>query len=65
MLSGEIYNPYKVGDDTWEKNPVALEKFNFMSYKQEKERMQILRNIFGNSEDNAVIVAPFYCDKGE
>ena len=65
MLSGKIYHPYKVGDNTWEKSRETLEKFNSMSYKYEKERMQVLRDIFGNLEEDAVIVPPFYCDKGE
>lgn len=65
MLSGKIYHPYKVGDNTWEKSRKTLEKFNSMSYKHEKERMQVLRDIFGNLEEDAVIAPPFYCDKGE
>lgn len=65
MLSGKIYHPYKVGNNTWEKSRETLEKFNSMSYKHEKERMQVLRDIFGNLEEDAVIVPPFYCDKGE
>ena len=41
-----------------------LEKFNTMSWKREKERMELLKGIFGHLEDDAVIVPPFYCDKG-
>lgn len=64
MLSGKLYNPYKVGDHTWERSREALEKFNSMSWKQEKERMQILREIFGRLPEDAAIMPPFYCDKG-
>lgn len=64
MLSGKLYNPYKVGDNSWERSREALEKFNSMSYRQEKERMEILRELFGALGENAVIVPPFYCDKG-
>ena len=64
MLSGKLYNPYKVGDNTWERSREALEKFNSMSYTQEKERMEILRELFGALGEDAVIVPPFYCDKG-
>lgn len=64
MLSGKLYNPYKVGDNSWERSREALEKFNSMSYKQEKERMEILRELFGALGEDAVIVPPFYCDKG-
>lgn len=64
MLSGELYNPYNVGDHTWETSRDALEKFNSMPYRQNEERMKILKGIFGKLEDDAVIVPPFYCDKG-
>ena len=64
MLAGKLYCPFKVGDNTWEKSREVLEKFNSMPWHQEKERMQLLREIFGHLEEDAVIVPPFYCDKG-
>ena len=42
----------------------VLEQFNSMPWQKEKERMELLRSIFGHLEDDAVIVPPFYCDKG-
>lgn len=41
MLSGKLYCPFKVGDNTWEKSREVLEKFNSMPWHQEKERMQL------------------------
>ena len=64
MLSGKIYCPFKVGDNTWEKSREVLEQFNSMPWQKEKERMELLRSIFGHLEEDAVIVPPFYCDKG-
>lgn len=64
MLSGKLYDPYKIDDHSWERSREALEIFNSMSYKQEKERMQVLRDIFGCLPQDAVIMPPFYCDKG-
>lgn len=64
MLSGKLYNPYKVGDNTWEKSREVLERFNSMPWQMEKERMALLRGIFGHLEEDAVIMPPFYCDKG-
>ena len=64
MLSGKLYHPYKVKDNIWEKNRETLEKFNSLSYKDFKKGMQLLREIFGHLEEDAVIVPPFYCDKG-
>lgn len=64
MLSGKLYNPYKVNDHTWQKNRETLEKFNTMPYQHWEKGMQLLKGIFGRLEDDAVIVPPFYCDKG-
>lgn len=64
MLSGNLYNPYKINDNTWEKSRETLEKFNSLSYKDLKEGMLLLKEIFGHLEKDAVIVPPFYCDKG-
>lgn len=64
MLAGKLYCPFKVGDNSWEKSREVLEKFNSMPWNRERERMQLLKGIFGHLEDDAVIVPPFYCDKG-
>lgn len=59
MLSGKLYNPYKVGDNTWEKSREVLEQFDSMPWQMEKERMALLRSIFGHLEEDAVIMPPF------
>ncbi len=64
MLSSELYNPYKVNDNTWQKNRETLERFNSMSYKEHREAMELLRSIFGALPEDTCIVPPFYCDKG-
>lgn len=64
MLSGNLYNPYKVNDNTWQKNREALEKFNSLTYKEYGEGIKILKGIVGRVEEDAVIIPPFYCDKG-
>lgn len=64
MLSGNLYNPYKVNDNTWHKNREALEKFNSLTYKEYGEGIKILKSIFGRLEEDAIIMPPFYCDKG-
>ena len=48
MLSGRLYNPYKVEDKTWQKNRKVLEEFNAMSYQHRERGMQLLRGIFGD-----------------
>lgn len=64
MLSGRLYNPYKVNDNIWEKNRETLETFNALPYRELGRGMQLLRELFGHLEEDAVIVPPFYCDKG-
>lgn len=64
MLSGKLYNPYHIQDHAWETCREALEKFHALRYDQQKERMQILKEIFGHLEDDANIIPPFFCDKG-
>lgn len=64
MLNGKLYCPFKVGDNSWEKSREVLEKFNSMPWNKERERMQLLKRIFGHLEDDAVIIPPFCCDKG-
>ncbi len=64
MLSGALYNPYKVDDNAWEKSRDVLEKFNSMSWRDMRKGMELLKTIFGHLEDDAMIIPPFYCDKG-
>jgi len=64
MLSGKLYNPYKVNDGIWEKNREVLEQFNSFSYKDYKKGLALLIDLFGHLEEDAVITPPFYCDKG-
>ncbi|MDO5558474.1 MAG: sugar O-acetyltransferase [Oscillospiraceae bacterium] len=64
MLSGRLYNPYKTGDNSWEKTREALDSFNSLKFSQSNEGMKYLRDIFAQLEDDAVIVPPFYCDRG-
>ncbi|MCC8051667.1 MAG: sugar O-acetyltransferase [Clostridiales bacterium] len=64
MLAGELYNPYQVDDHTWERSRKALELFNSLPFTKHKEGMQALREIFGYLPEDAIIVPPFYCDKG-
>lgn len=64
MLSGKLYNPYKVNDNIWQDNRQTLEKFNSIALTRHSEGMALLRNIFGRLPEDACIVPPFYCDKG-
>lgn len=64
MLSGKLYNPFKVNDNIWNTNRQTLEKFNSISLTRHGEGMALLRNIFGKLPEDACIVPPFYCDKG-
>lgn len=64
MLAGKLYHPGRVEDGTWEKSREILEKFNGLPYQKFEEGVFLLKEIFGRLEEDAVIVPPFYCDKG-
>lgn len=64
MLSGKLYMPHKVKDNICGKNRTTLERFNTLPFSQSQDGMRLLRELFGNLEEDAVIVPPFYCDKG-
>ena len=60
MLSGKIYCPFKVGDNTWEKSREVLEQFNSMPWQKERERMELLKEYFrssgGRRSDRAAVL---------
>ena len=64
MLSGKLYNPYKVNDGVWQLNRQTLETFNSLPWSKLGEGMALLRKLFGALPEDACIVPPFYCDKG-
>lgn len=51
MLSGKLYNPYKVGDSTWEKSREVLEQFNSMLpfYCDKGTRIYIGKHFYANT----------------
>ena len=55
---GGVYPDHQQG---WWLSQVAVIS---MPWQKERERMELLKSIFGHLEDDAVIVPPFYCDKG-
>ena len=64
MLSGRLYHSLKMNDGQWERSRGVLKKFNDMPFEQAKERMELLRGIFGQIGEDVYIEPPFYCDKG-
>lgn len=64
MLSGRLYHSLKMNDGQWERSRGVLKKFNDMPFEQAKERMELLRGIFGQMGEEVYIEPPFYCDKG-
>ena len=64
MLSGKLYNPYKV-ESNWGTCKEVLNKFNSMSWKEAEERMLLLKQLFGRLGEGGYIEPPFYCDHGD
>jgi maltose O-acetyltransferase len=66
MLSGKLYNAL---DDELRSDmrecKAKLFKFNSMLMDKNKERVELLRTILGNSGEFLYIEPPFYCDYGK
>lgn len=65
MLAGELYNAM---DSEFEsmarKKTRLLEKYHKTGFDDEEERREILKELFDQLGENAMIKAPFYCDYG-
>ena len=66
MISGKLYHAL---DDSLREDmkecKLKLYKFNNLTMDKLKERIEILREILGSSEEMVYIEPPFYCDYGK
>lgn len=65
MLSGKLYNPYKVENPSWIKVKMALKEFNDSKYWYDEAALKNLKKIFHKVGNNVVFVPPFFCDHGD
>ncbi|SOB70964.1 Bacterial transferase hexapeptide (six repeats) [Anaerobutyricum hallii] len=65
MMEGKLYNPYKVGDDSWENIREALKLFNESKFWKDSSALENLKQFLGSAPDDLVLTPPVYFDHGD
>lgn len=65
MLSGKLYNPYKVPDNPWAAVRSACRKFNESDFWCDDSALEELKGYFAKAGSDMVLTPPFYCDHGD
>lgn len=65
MLSGKLYNPYKVTDNPWAEIRAACKKFNESDFWSNSYALDELKKHFARAGSDMVLTPPFYCDHGD
>lgn len=65
MIVGKLYNPYKVGDNSFEVVHAAQKKFNESEYWKDKSAFDELKRCFKVAPDDMILTPPVYFDHGD
>ena len=65
MMEGKLYNPYKVGDNSFENVHEAQKKFNESEYWNDKSAFEELKKCFKVAPVDMVLTPPVYFDHGD
>ncbi|MDO4481028.1 MAG: hypothetical protein Q4B56_08225, partial [Erysipelotrichaceae bacterium] len=65
MMAQQLYSPYKVGDDSWERVHAAQKKFNESEFWHDSSALEELKKCFGKATENMVLTPPVYFDHGD
>lgn len=65
MLSGKLYNPYKVLNTPWKEIRIACKKFNDSDFWCDNSAFEELKKCFAKAGNDMVLTPPFYCDHGD
>lgn len=65
MMSGQLYDPLKVGDTSWQTIQKAQKKFNESEFWHDKTAFLELKKCFAKAPDNMVLTPPVYFDHGD
>lgn len=65
MMSGELYNPYRVPNNPWATIRTACKKFNESDFWCDSSALLELKKHFAKAGENMVLTPPFYCDHGD
>lgn len=65
MIAGELYAPFQVGDDSWERVHGAQKKFNESEFWHDRTALEELKKCFGRAPEDMVLTPPVYFDHGD
>ena len=65
MMEGKLYNPYKVGDDSWQNIREALKLFNESKFWKDSSALENLKQFLGSAPEDLVLTPPVYFDHGD
>ena len=65
MMGQQLYSPFKVGDDSWEKVHAAQKKFNESEFWHDSSALDELKKCFGKAAQDMVLTPPVYFDHGD
>ena len=65
MMAQKLYNPFNVGDGSFERVHTAQRRFNASDDLNDKEAFEALKKCFAEAPDDMVLLAPVYFDHGD
>lgn len=64
MINQKLYNPYKVGGDSFERVHAAQKKFNESEFWKDRTAFEELKKCFKTAPDDMALTPPVYFDHG-
>ena len=65
MMAQKLYNPFAVGDGSFERVHAAQRRFNASDDLNDREAFEELKKCFAEAPDDMVLLAPVYFDHGD
>lgn len=65
VLEGKLYDPYKVGGDSWARVKTAQKAFNESEFWHDRTALDALRKCFAQGPEDMVLTPPVYFDHGD
>lgn len=65
MMAQQLYSPYKVGGDSWERVHAAQKRFNESEFWRDFSALEELKKCFGKATESMVLTPPVYFDYGD
>ncbi|WZL80336.1 sugar O-acetyltransferase [Vallitaleaceae bacterium 9-2] len=65
MISEQLYNPYRVGGDSFDRVHLAQKKFNESEFWHDKTAFEELKKCFHSAPDDMILTPPVYFDHGD